>query len=102
MTDTSPEIEARFRAMVLARPPGGERLKITSAMFDMTRQLMIAAIKDARPEITEVELRQKLFLRYYSQDFTPEQRGKILSGIVTYWARHECSRRKEPHTRPAG
>jgi hypothetical protein len=90
MKDTSPEMEARYRAMVQARPPGGERLKITSAMFDLTRQLLIASIRAARPEITEVELRQELFLRYYGGEFSPEQRARILAAIAAHWARRQA------------
>jgi hypothetical protein len=91
MSDTSPEMAARYRAMVQARPPGGERLKIASEMFDISRSLMIAGIRAARPEITEVELRQELFLRYYGDEFNSEQRDRILAGIAAYWARKGAS-----------
>jgi hypothetical protein len=87
MNDTSPEMEARYRAMVMSRPPGGERLRIVSDMFDMTRTLLVAGIRAARPDITEVELRQELFLRYYGDEFSPEQREKILDAIAAYWER---------------
>ena len=87
MSDTSPEMEARYRAMVQARPPGGARFKIASDMFDLTRSLLIAGIRAARPDITEVELRQVLFLRYYGDEFSPEQREKILAAIAAYWER---------------
>ena len=87
MNDTSPEMEARFRAMVMARPPGGERLRVVSEMFDLTRSLLIAGIRAARPDITEPELRQELFLRYYGDEFSLEQREKILAAIADYWER---------------
>lgn len=99
MNDTVPEMEARYQAMVLARPPGGERLKIASEMFRTARQLLIAAIRAAKPEISEVELRQELFLRYYGEEFRPEQRDRILAGIAAYWARHHVS--QHPDAPPA-
>lgn len=88
--DTSPEMDARWRAMVMARPPGGERLKIATEMFETTRKLTIAAIRAARPEITEPELRQALFLHYYGDEFTPEEREKILAGIAAHWERKQA------------
>src|SRR5689334_4838653 len=91
-------MEARFRAMIMARPPGGERLKITAAMFETTRKLMIAAIRAARPDITEVELRQELFLRYYGDEFSAEERERILAGIAAYWERQQARRREQEHS----
>jgi hypothetical protein len=98
MSDTSLEMAARYRAMVLTRPPGGARFKIASDMFDITRGLLIAGIRKARPGITEAELRQELFLRYYGDDFTPEQRERILAGIAAYWARREASQQPDTET----
>ena len=92
MKDTSPEMDARYRAMVQARPPGGARFKIASDMFDITRGLLIAGIRAARPDITEGELRQELFLRYYGDEFSPEQRERILAAIAAYWERKEAGR----------
>jgi hypothetical protein len=89
MSDTTPEMQARYRAMVQARPPGGARFKIASDMFDITRGLLIASIRAARPNISASELRQELFLRYYGDEFTPEQRERILAAIAAYWARKE-------------
>src|SRR3954470_7793659 len=92
MSDTTPEMAARYRAMVQARPPGGARFKIASDMFDITRNLLVAGIRAARPDITEGELRQELFLRYYGDEFCPEQRGRILAAIEAYWERKGSSR----------
>jgi hypothetical protein len=87
MSDTTPEMDARYRAMVQARPPGGARFKIASDMFDITRAMVIAGIRAKKPNITEAELRQELFLRYYGDEFSPEQREKILAAIAAYWER---------------
>ena len=91
MNDTTPEMAARYRAMIEARPPGGARFRIASDMFDITRAMVIAGIRAARPDITDAELRQELFLRYYGDEFSPEQREKILAAIAEYWRRKEAA-----------
>ena len=77
--------------MVQARPPGGDRFRIASDMFDITRAMVIAGIRAEKPQITESELRQELFLRYYGDEFSPEQRKKILAAIADYWRRKEAA-----------
>ena len=74
--DATPEIDALYRAMVQARPPGGDRFRIASDMFDITRAMVIAGIRAEKPQITASELRQELFLRYYGDAFSPEQRKR--------------------------
>ena len=86
-----PEIDALYRALVQARPPGGDRFRIASDMFDITRAMVIAGIRAEKPQITESELRQELFLRYYGDEFSPEQRKKILAAIADYWRRKEAA-----------
>jgi hypothetical protein len=44
--------------------------------------MVIAGIRAEKPQITESELRQELFLRYYGDEFSPEQRKKILAAIA--------------------
>lgn len=80
MNDTSPAVEARFRAMLLARS-GAERLVMGCGMFDDAQRIVVATIRAARPAIGEVELRQAIFLRFYGREFAPEQRARILAGI---------------------
>ena len=83
-------MDARYRAMVQSLPPGGARFKIASDMFDITRAMVIAGIRAANPSITEAELRRERFLRYYGDEFSPEQREKILAAIEDYWRRQEA------------
>ena len=42
-----------------------------------------------KPQITESELRQELFLRYYGDALSPEQRKKLLAAIADYGWRKE-------------
>ncbi len=94
-SDTTPEMEAVYRSMVMARPAGGARFKIVSDMFDITRGLVIASIRAERPDITEGELRQELFMRYYGDEFSSEERERILAAIAGYWSRKEATGRSD-------
>ncbi len=63
MNDTSPEVERRFRTLLLAKS-GAERLCMASGMFDSARRMMLASFpKDLSPEKT----RQLLLARTYPE-----------------------------------
>lgn len=79
-------MEARHRAMLRACS-GAERVAIISNMFDMMRRIAISSIRASSPGIGEGELRQRLFLRDYGDEFTPEQRERILAAIAAHWER---------------
>ena len=87
----SPFERGLYRAMLQARPPGGDRFRIASDMFDITRAMVIAGMRAEKPQITESELRQELFLRYDGDAFSPEQRKKILAAIADSWRRKEAA-----------
>ncbi len=80
MSDTSPEITALYRSMFDALTPG-ERMHMTSEMFDFARKLARAGILLERPHATEVEIQQQIFLRFYKRDYTEPQRNYILALI---------------------
>ena len=86
MKDTSPEMEARHRALIMERT-SRERLAMASSMFDLARRLATTSIQAANPAISEVGLRQALFLRFYGHEFGPEERDRILTHIVAAWER---------------
>ena len=71
--------------------PGGDRCRITLDMCDITRAMVIAGIRAEKPQLTESELRQELFLRDYGDEFSPEQRKKILTAIADSWRRKEAA-----------
>ena len=74
MNDTSPEIERRFRQMIMSRS-GAERLIMGASMFDAARAIVLASLPKDLPE---EDLKQKVFERTYGapmEDF--------LSGRVT-------------------
>lgn len=80
MKDTTPEIESLFNQMMMNKT-GQERLKMGFSMFEMARKQVLASILNQNPNADPKEIRKQLFLRFYGQDFTPEECEKILSQI---------------------
>ncbi len=77
MNDTSPEMEQRFRTMLLARS-GEERMKMGCSMHTFAQQLVRASVEAQTPNISPAALRRALFLRFYGSDFNEAAREKIL------------------------
>jgi hypothetical protein len=80
MNDTSPEMDARYRAMLMQRS-GEERLKMGCAMRDTARALIEASIHAQDPHATPESIRKALFLRFYGHEFDAATRAKILAAI---------------------
>ncbi len=72
MNDTSPEMMARYRAMLLARSPS-ERITMAAQMFEDARAMVLASFP---PNLSPDERRRRLFARLYGDDVpatrTPE------------------------------
>ncbi|HHT9111224.1 MAG TPA: hypothetical protein ACFYDZ_08730 [Candidatus Brocadiaceae bacterium] len=81
MNDTDPIMETRFLEMMMKKS-GQERLKMGFSMFDMARRQVIASIKAKNPNADIKEIRREIFLRFYGQDFSPEEREKILRHLI--------------------
>ena len=86
MNDTPPEVEARYRALIMERS-GTDRLRMACEMFDCAREMMIAGIKAEQPGITGVDLRVAIFLRTYGADFTPDERDRIVTRLRAWTPR---------------
>jgi hypothetical protein len=80
MKDTPPEMEARYRDMLMQRS-GEERLKMGCAMRETARALVEASIREQDPQATPEAVRKGLFLRFYGHEFDVESREKILTAI---------------------
>lgn len=80
MNDTTPEVDALFRSMLLQRS-GEERLRMACSMFDTAKALATASIREKHPTISQADLRQALFLRFYGHEFSPTERELILTAI---------------------
>ena len=80
MKDTSPEMDARYRAMLMQRS-GEERLTMGCAMRETARTLVEASILEQHPQATLGAVRKGLFLRFYGHEFDADSREKILAAI---------------------
>ena len=80
MKDSSPEIEARFYEMMM-RKSGQERMKMGFSMFDLARRQVVASIKADNPSADENDIKRGVFLRFYGEDFSPEEQAKIIAVI---------------------
>jgi len=89
MKDTPPEMEARYRDMLMQRS-GEERLKMGCAMRETARALVEASILEQDPQATPEAVRKGLFLRFYGHEFDVESRAKILAAIES--ATHPVAR----------
>ena len=81
MKDTSPEIEERYRAMLIARS-GEERLKMGESMYATARALVTASILERNPSASPAALRRALFLRFYGHEFDAATRQRILARLA--------------------
>lgn len=80
MNDTPPEIEARVSAL-FAQRSGSDRVRMVCEMFDLARALMVGNIKAENPDITAGELRAKIFERTYGEDFSADDRARIVARL---------------------
>jgi predicted ABC-class ATPase len=80
MKDTSPEMDARYRDMLMQRS-GEERLKMGCAMRETARAFAEASILEQDLQATPEAVRKGLFLRFYGHEFNAESREKILAAI---------------------
>jgi hypothetical protein len=80
MKDTAPEMDARYRAMLMQRS-GEERLTMGCEMRETARALVEASIREQDPKATPEVVRKGLFLRFYGHEFDAESRAKIFAAI---------------------
>lgn len=76
MNDTSSEMEARYRAMLLARSPEA-RVRMADSMFSSARRLVVTSILAADPMASPAAIRRALFLRFYGHEFDDGTRARI-------------------------
>ena len=81
MTDTSPEVAARLRAHYGARTPA-QRVQMATSLFTSAKVLVRAGIRMQLGDIPEGELRRRLFLRLYGDEFSESERSAILRAIA--------------------
>ncbi len=77
MNDTSSSVESVFIEMMMKKS-GQERMMMGFSMFEMARRQVVASVKMNNPDADIKDIRKEIFLRFYGQDFSPEEREKIL------------------------
>jgi hypothetical protein len=77
MTDTSPEIEKIYNEMMMKRS-NIERFMMGIEMFESARKIVIASLPK---DLSREEFREKLFLRFYENDFSKHELQRILEWI---------------------
>jgi hypothetical protein len=78
MTDTPPHVTERYRRLLMEKS-GAERLRMTCAMFDSARRMVLAGLGDAFPGVGERNV--ALFLRLYGTEFDVPTRERIAARI---------------------
>jgi hypothetical protein len=79
--DTSPEMEERYRAMLMARS-GEERLRMGDSLYATARALVVASILERDPSASTATLRQAVFSRFYGHEFEGDARARILAWLA--------------------
>jgi hypothetical protein len=80
MRDTSPEMEQKYREMLLERS-GEERLKMGCSMYATARALVVASVLAADPAASPAAVRRAIFLRFYGHDFDARARERVLARL---------------------
>ena len=80
MHDTPAHMTEKLCEMMQSKTPQ-DRLEMTWSMYRTSKNLMISYIKKKNPNITNTELKQEIFLRFYKNDFNEEQIKKILAHL---------------------
>ena len=80
MNDT-PEAVQNFYRMLLMSRSGSERLRMGCAMFDTARAFVRANLQASSHHNNE--LRVRLFIRTYDEDFDPDTTQRIAAWLST-------------------
>ncbi len=82
MNDTHPDVAIRFRELMM-RKSGEQRLLMGCSMYDAAKQIVLSAIHNRQPEITDAEIKREIFLRFYGQEFSRAERDKFFSALAS-------------------
>lgn len=83
MNDTSPMMEKKMREMIQAKDPI-DRLKMGCSMYQTSRYLIERAILEENPLISKEDLKKEIFLKFYRNDFSPQECEKIIKHLQTH------------------
>jgi hypothetical protein len=77
MIDTTSEIKDKIDE-IYKNKSGEEKLLIALSMFETARELVISSLPS---NLSDEELRKELFLRFYGNDFSINEKEKILTNF---------------------
>ena len=80
MKDTSNDSELETARRYAAMAPI-DRLRIMSEMFESAKRLIAASVRSAEPDISEIELRVRIFDRLYGDDFDEATKARLRASI---------------------
>lgn len=81
--DTPPEVEKRLLALYASLTPA-ERVRMATEMFTTGVELVKVGIRQQQPDISEPELRRRVFLRLYSDCFSKEEAERIADYVASF------------------
>jgi hypothetical protein len=81
MKDTSEAMERIYNEMIMKKTPE-ERFRMGLSMLNTARRIVFSTIKDKE------RWREEMFLRFYGDEFTDEQKEKILNSLKIYTQTH--------------
>ena len=82
MNDTPHKMTEKIYEMIQKKSPF-ERALMGSSMYETSKQLVIRAIKENQPSISERDLRREFFLRFYGSDYNPMEQEKIVRHLMS-------------------
>lgn len=82
MNDTHPDVAIRFRELIM-RKSGEQRLLMGCSMYDTAKQIVLSAVRNRRPGITDAEIKREIFLRFYGPEFSRAERDKFFSALAS-------------------
>ncbi|MBN1806645.1 MAG: hypothetical protein JW837_15455 [Sedimentisphaerales bacterium] len=82
MNDTPPDVAGRFRNLMMSKT-GQERLLMGCSMYDAAKEIVRSSIYNNYSGITKDEMRKEIFLRFYGQEFSRIERGKIILALTS-------------------
>ncbi len=77
MRDTSPEMRKKQVEIIFRLSPD-QRFQQGLEMIDFAHQTVENSIKQAQPDISPLDLKIAVFLRYYSKDFSEIEKQRII------------------------
>lgn len=82
MNDTHPDVAIRFINLMMLKS-NEQRLLMGCSMYDTAKQIVRSAVRNGQPEITDAEMKEEIFLRFYGPEFSQADRAKLLSALTS-------------------